>query len=110
MSSGEHKERVFKTAWFARAARKARINDQELCLAVAEVMQGQADDLGGGVFKSRWAKTYTAASSLRAAVATGSTNICSRKKIALISRTMNLPPFANLRRLTIGSLNSSSHS
>ncbi|HEX4079637.1 MAG TPA: type II toxin-antitoxin system RelE/ParE family toxin [Rhizomicrobium sp.] len=45
--------RVFKTAWFSRAARKARIADTELCEAMAEVMKGQCDDLGGGVFKKR---------------------------------------------------------
>lgn len=45
--------RVFKTAWFAKTARKARIDDIELCAAIREVMQGQADDLGGGVFKKR---------------------------------------------------------
>jgi hypothetical protein len=45
--------RVFKTAWFAKAARKARIGDTELCEAIAEVMKGQCDDLGGGVFKKR---------------------------------------------------------
>lgn len=44
---------VFKTAWFTRAARKARIKDDELCRAVAATMAGQADDLGGGVFKKR---------------------------------------------------------
>jgi hypothetical protein len=46
-------ERVFKTAWFAKAARKALIMDNELCEAIAEVMKGQADDSGGGVFKKR---------------------------------------------------------
>jgi hypothetical protein len=45
--------RVFKTGWFSRAARKARIKDGELCEAIARVMKGQADDLGGGVFKKR---------------------------------------------------------
>jgi hypothetical protein len=45
--------RVFKTAWFAKAARKALIADDELCLAIRQVMLGQADDLGGGVFKKR---------------------------------------------------------
>jgi len=45
--------RAFKSAWFARAARKARIPDTMLCKAVAQVMAGQADDLGGGVFKKR---------------------------------------------------------
>lgn len=45
--------RVFKTAVFSRSARKARIKDAELCEAIREVMIGQADDLGGGVFKKR---------------------------------------------------------
>ena len=45
--------RAFKTAWFAKAARKARISDNELCEAVREAIKGQAEDLGGGVFKKR---------------------------------------------------------
>lgn len=31
--------RVFKTAWFARAARKARIDDGALCAAVMEMIE-----------------------------------------------------------------------
>jgi len=49
----EQAARAFKTAWFAKAARKARIRDIELCEAFHESMNGQADDLGGGVFKKR---------------------------------------------------------
>lgn len=45
--------RVFKTAWFAKRAKKAGISDADLCEAMAEVMKGQCDDLGGGVFKKR---------------------------------------------------------
>ncbi len=45
--------RVFKTSWFTRAARKARISDDQLCLAIQQVMTDQAEDLGGGVFKKR---------------------------------------------------------
>ena len=45
--------RVFKTAWFSKAAKKAHIADEELCSAIQRVMLGQADDLGGGVFKKR---------------------------------------------------------
>lgn len=45
--------RAFKTAWFSKAARKARIGDPALIAAISEVMQGRADDLGGGVFKKR---------------------------------------------------------
>jgi hypothetical protein len=52
----EGRERVFKTAWFAKAARKSRITDVELCTAIRQVMLGQADDLGGGVYKKRLGK------------------------------------------------------
>lgn len=45
--------RAFKSRWFAKAARKALTDDDELCEAIAEVRKGQADDLGGGVFKKR---------------------------------------------------------
>jgi hypothetical protein len=48
--------RVFKTAWFTKAARKAHISDEELCEAIRRVMLGQGDDLGGGVFKARLRK------------------------------------------------------
>jgi hypothetical protein len=53
MTDAEETARAFKTAWFAKAARKALIDDDELCEAIAEVRLGQADDLGGGVFKKR---------------------------------------------------------
>lgn len=43
--------RVFKTKQFAKTAKKAGISDTDLCDAIAEVMKGQCDDLGGGVFK-----------------------------------------------------------
>jgi hypothetical protein len=45
--------RAFKSVWFAKAAKKARISDEMLCKAIAQVVAGQADDLGGGVFKKR---------------------------------------------------------
>lgn len=48
-----NQSRVFKTAWFNKAAHKALISDSELCKAIQEAMLGQADDLGGGVFKKR---------------------------------------------------------
>lgn len=53
IDSASKTERIFKTAWFSKAARKARIDDEELCEAIRQVMVGQADDLGGGVFKKR---------------------------------------------------------
>jgi len=45
--------RIFKTAWFAKAARKAGIADAALRDAIEQAMRGQAVDLGGGVFKKR---------------------------------------------------------
>ncbi len=46
-------DRVFRTSWFSKEAKKAHIFDDELCEAIRQVMLGQADDLGGGVFKKR---------------------------------------------------------
>jgi len=45
--------RAFKTKWFAKAANKRGITDLELSRAVKEAAAGQADDLGGGVYKKR---------------------------------------------------------
>ena len=46
-------QRSFKTARFSKDAKKASINDVELCEAIAQVLAGQADDSGGGVYKKR---------------------------------------------------------
>ena len=51
--SNRQTERVFKTAWFSRAAKNARITDAQLYEAITQVRAGQGDDLGGGVFKKR---------------------------------------------------------
>ena len=53
MIDAEQTARAFKTAWFSKTARKAHIKDDELCEAFREVLKGQADDLGGGIFKKR---------------------------------------------------------
>ena len=45
--------RTFKTAWFHKQARKAKISDAQLCNAVAQISQGQMVNLGGGVYKKR---------------------------------------------------------
>ncbi len=45
--------RAFKTARFSKDAKKAKIKEVELCLAIQQVLLGQVDDLGGGVFKKR---------------------------------------------------------
>ena len=47
--------RVFRSAWFSKTAEKAGISDAELGKAIVQVMAGQADDLGGGVYKKRLA-------------------------------------------------------
>jgi hypothetical protein len=49
-------KRVFKTKLFAKSAAKALISDKALCQAISDVLQGKADDLGGGVFKKRLGK------------------------------------------------------
>jgi hypothetical protein len=41
------------TAWFSKVAKKALISESELCRAARQVIAGQVDDLGGGVFKKR---------------------------------------------------------
>ena len=53
MSTSSPKARSFKTKAFARLARKVGISDDALCIAIAQVQKGQADDLGGGVWKKR---------------------------------------------------------
>lgn len=53
MTETNEVRRVFKTAWFTRAAKKALIKDDELCAAASAAEAGKADDLGGGVFKKR---------------------------------------------------------
>ena len=56
MNVARRSQRVFKTAWFSKAARKALIVDDELCEAMRQVRLGQADNLGGGVYKKRLGK------------------------------------------------------
>lgn len=53
MPSPHPHERVFKTAWFSKAAGKAGVGDAELCAAVRHARDGKCDDLGNGVHKKR---------------------------------------------------------
>jgi hypothetical protein len=49
--------RIFKNRWFARFARKNRIDDEALKSAVSAIEAGNFDaDLGGCVFKQRVAR------------------------------------------------------
>ena len=57
MESRSGRQRVFKTRWFERFARKEKIPDAILVDAVARAEKGQVDaDLGGGVIKQRIAR------------------------------------------------------
>ena len=50
--------RIFKTKWFTRYMRHERIEDNNLCDAVARAERGLVDaDLGGGIIKQRVART-----------------------------------------------------
>ena len=50
--------RIFKNKAFTRLARKAGINDANLCKAVSDAENGLLDaDLGGGVIKQRVARS-----------------------------------------------------
>ena len=89
MAGAQRQERVFKTAWFAKAARKAQIGDEELCAAVAQARDGKCDDLGNGVYKKRVSGTSIAASFWRREADTGCSRICSRKKTAPMSMLLN---------------------
>ena len=53
MDREDTRKRAFKTSWFSKVAKKARIKDSDLCEAIQQVIDGQAVDLGGGVFKKR---------------------------------------------------------
>jgi hypothetical protein len=76
--------RIFKTAWFAKAAKKARIRDEELCTALRQVMQGQADDTAAACSKNVLTTINTVQSSLPKAVNTGFIPICLLKKTEAI--------------------------
>lgn len=81
--------RTFKTAWFAKVARKARISDAALCKAIEQVAVGQADDLGGGVFKKRLNDNRHRSIILAGFDQFWSMNICSPSRTGPTSMTMN---------------------
>ena len=50
--------RLFKTKWFMRYARQEKLEDHNLCDAIARAERGLVDaDLGGGIIKQRVART-----------------------------------------------------
>jgi hypothetical protein len=82
-------ERAFKTAWFSKVAKKSRITDGELCSAIGQVMLGQADDLGGGVFKKRLGKNMYRSSFLPRGAGIGYSPTCLLSRTGPILMTMN---------------------
>ncbi len=52
MTDAEETAWAFKTAWFTKAARKARIKDDELCEAIEEVRKGRQTILVAGYSRS----------------------------------------------------------
>jgi hypothetical protein len=88
--------RAFKTAWFSKDAKRAKINDAELCLAIKQVLLGQVDDLGGGVFKKIGSiPIYTDPSSWLKAAGTGFMRIFLPRRTAQTLRKMNYLLFAS---------------
>jgi len=100
VTNESHRARVFKSAWFSKAARKARISDDKLCEAIGQVMKGQADDPGGGVFKKRVNKNMhrgiILAKFLPRPDSIGFTSICSPRRTATLSTTMSWRHFGSL--------------
>jgi hypothetical protein len=72
--------RTFKTAWFAKAARKAHLTDEELCSAIQQLILGQADDLEAVYTRNAWGKISTAPSFLQEPDTSGSMSICFAKQ------------------------------
>lgn len=86
--------RAFKTAQFSKDAKKTKIKDDELCLAIEQVLLGQVDDLGGGVFKNDSITTYTGPSFWPKAASIGFSNTCLPNRIVQTSKKMNYLRFA----------------
>jgi len=53
-------ERVFKTAWFARASKKAHITDKELCAAIRQSCWAKLTTLEAASSRSASARISTA--------------------------------------------------
>ena len=88
-------QRVFKTMHFAKTAKKADIKDKELCEAIQVVIKGQADDLGGGVFKKRLNKNLHRSIILAKVEIAGSTLTCLQRKTAITSTKTNSESLEN---------------
>ncbi len=87
--------RAFKTAWFSKDAKRAKINDAQLCLAIQQVLLGQVDDLGGGVFKKRLNTNLHRSITWLKAAGTGFMRICLPRRTAQTLRKMNYLLFAS---------------
>ncbi|MDR6643848.1 hypothetical protein J2X57_003081 [Luteibacter sp. 1214] len=94
-------QRVFKTAWFAKMAKKHLISDSELRNAALEVMRGQADDLGGGVFKKRLNRNMHRSIVVAKGRRYWIFAYLFAKRIGQISTTRNSPRSGSLRHFTV---------
>jgi len=74
---------------------KAHIGDEELCAAISQVMEGQADDLGGGVYKKRLRKNQYRSIIFARAGSFGFTSIYSPSNIGRTLTTMSWSNFAS---------------
>lgn len=73
--------RIFKTVWFNREAKSHTIKDDELSEAINAVLQGKADNLGGGVYKNVSIKTAIAQSCWQREANIGFTPSCMPNRI-----------------------------
>lgn len=73
--------RIFKTVWFNREAKSHTIKDDELSEAINAVLQGKADNLGGGVYKNVSIKTAIAQSYWQREANIGFTPSCMPNRI-----------------------------
>ena len=87
--------RVFKTKWFSKAAKSHTIQDSELCQAIEAVVQGKADDLGGGVYKKRLNQNRDCAIILAKGGSTGFTRSFTPNRIRQTLIIANWPDSAN---------------
>lgn len=96
------KLRLFKTRRFAEAATKAWICDSELREAFGEMLRGQADNLGGGVWKKRLNQIGIVPSYWPRAGTIGSISCYSRRRIKATLLKANLFGFDHWPKLMKG--------
>lgn len=92
--------RLFKTKRFAVQAGKAWIGDDELLDAFTEMLRGQAESLGGGVWKKRLNANRHRSIVVAKGGITGFTSSSMRRRIKAISVRLIWSVFGKWRRPT----------